>query len=118
MGGITSRAARVLLCAGLISACDSRAKASDPLTSRVESKSKEYESCGASMHCQDDLRCFDQTCRRTARSAVGDYYAALGTQLRTRGELAGAVDAFNKALGHYDSEKIALPPDIDCAYGT
>jgi hypothetical protein len=69
------------------------------------------------MHCQDELRCFDHTCRRSARSTVGDYYAALGVQLRGRGELTGAVDAFNKALGHYDSEKIALPPDIDCEYG-
>jgi hypothetical protein len=118
MGGFTSRAALAIAVAAAIAGCDSRAKASDPQGGRAESKSKEYESCGASMHCQDDLRCFDQTCRRTARSTVGDYYAALGTQLRTKGELTGAVDAFNKALGHYDSEKIALPPDIDCEYGT
>jgi hypothetical protein len=69
------------------------------------------------MHCQDDLRCFANTCRRTARSSVGDYFAALGVQLRSKGELSAAVDAFNRALGHYDSEKIALPPDIDCEYG-
>jgi hypothetical protein len=69
------------------------------------------------MHCQDDLRCFDHMCRRSARSNVGDYYAALGSQLRSRGELAAAIDSFNRALGHYDSEKIALPPDIDCEYG-
>jgi hypothetical protein len=102
--------------AAAIAGCDTRAKASDP-AGRAESKSKEYESCGASMHCQDDLRCFDNVCRRTARSSVGDYYAALGNQLRARGELAAAIDSFNKALGHYDSEKIALPPDIDCSYG-
>jgi hypothetical protein len=96
--------------------CDSRAKASDP-GARAESKSKEYESCGASMHCQDDLRCFDNVCRRGARSTVGDYYAALGAQRLQRGELEGAIDSYNKALGHYDSEKIALPPDVDCAYG-
>ena len=116
MGGTTSRAFVLLAVAAF--GCDSRAKASDPQGGGAESKSKEYESCGASMHCQDDLRCFDHTCRRTARSAVGDYYAALGTQLRARGELPAAIDAFNKALGHYDSEKIALPPDVDCAYGT
>jgi hypothetical protein len=57
-------------------------------------------------------------CRRTARSNVGDYYAALGKQLTAKGELNAAIDAFNRALGHYDSEKIALPPDVDCAYGT
>jgi hypothetical protein len=117
MGGFTSRAALAIAVAAAVAGCDSRAKASDPQAGRAESKSKEYESCGASMHCQDDLRCFDHTCRRSARSTVGDYYAALGTQLRSRGEMTGAIDAFNKALGHYDSEKIALPPDIDCEYG-
>jgi hypothetical protein len=117
MGGPMSRAAFVVVVASAIAGCDSRAKASDPQGGRAESKSKEYESCGASMHCQDDLRCFDNMCRRTARSNVGDYFAALGNQLRARGELAGAIDAFNRALGHYDSEKIALPPDVDCAYG-
>lgn len=97
--------------------CDSRAKASDPQGARAESKSKEYESCGASLHCQDDLRCFDNTCRRTARSNVGDYYAALGAQQLGRGDTENAIDSYNKALGHYDSEKIGLPPDVDCAYG-
>ena len=96
-------------------ACDSRAKASDP--SAAASRSKEYESCGASSDCQEDLRCFDHVCRRTARSAVGDYFAALGAQKRAAGDLAGAIDAYNRALGHYDSEKVPLPPDIDCAYG-
>ncbi len=103
--------------AAVVAGCDSRAKASDP-GGRAESKSKEYESCDSSMHCQDDLRCFDHTCRRTARSNVGDYFAALGKQLTAKGELNAAIDAFNRALGHYDSEKIALPPDVDCAYGT
>lgn len=112
------RAALALLAVAAVTGCDSRAKASDPAGGRPEAKSKEYESCGASMHCQDDLRCFDQVCRRDARSNVGDYFAALGVQLRARGELNGAIDAFNRALGHYDSEKIALPPDVDCAYGS
>jgi hypothetical protein len=70
-----------------------------------------------SAQCQDDLRCFDLACRRTTRSTVGDYFAALGTVLRVRGDLEASIDAFNRALGHYDSEKIALPPDIDCGYG-
>src|SRR5690242_20082732 len=104
MGG----AVRIAVGAFVVAAfagCDSKAKASDPQASRPEAKSKEYESCGASMHCQDDLRCFDNTCRRITRSSVGDYYAALGAELRGRGELEAAVDAYNKALGHYDSEK-------------
>ncbi len=98
-------------------ACDSRAKASDP-QARAESRSKEYEGCGASVDCAEGLRCFDRMCRRTARSTVGDYFAALGTQLRAKGELNAAIDAYNRALGHYDTEKLALPPDIDCAYGS
>jgi hypothetical protein len=117
MGGASFRIAFASLLVAAFAGCDSRAKASDPQSSRPEAKSKEYESCGASMHCQDELRCFDNVCRRGVRSAVGDYYAALGVASRTRGELEGAIDAFNKALGHYDSEKIALPPDVDCAYG-
>ncbi|HEY5924250.1 MAG TPA: hypothetical protein VIV11_21380 [Kofleriaceae bacterium] len=117
MGGLPNRAAIACAIAAALIGCDSRAKASDPQGGRAESKSKEYESCGASLHCQDDLRCFENTCRRTARSTVGDYYAALGNQMRAKGELAGAIDSFNKSLGHYDSEKIALPPDIDCSYG-
>jgi hypothetical protein len=95
--------------------CDSRAKASDP--ARAGERSKEYESCGASAQCQDDLRCFDHLCRRTTRSAVGDYFAALGAQKRSAGDVEGAIDAYNRALGHYDSEKIPLPPDVDCQYG-
>jgi hypothetical protein len=97
--------------------CDSRATASDPGAGRAEQKSREYESCAASVQCQDELRCFDQMCRRTARSTVGDYYAAAGALARSRGELEAAIAAYAQALGHYDAEKIALPPDVDCAYG-
>jgi hypothetical protein len=96
--------------------CDSRATASDPAV-RTEQKSREYESCGASMQCQDELRCFEHTCRRTARSTVGDYFAAAGALARSRGDLEAAIAAYAQALGHYDAEKIALPPDVDCAYG-
>lgn len=104
--------------AALASGCDSRAKASEPAGARAETKSREYESCGATMQCADELRCFANECRRSARSTVGDYYAALGEATRAKGDLEGAIDAYNKALGHYDTEKLALPPDIDCAYGT
>jgi hypothetical protein len=105
----------LLLAAG----CDSKATASDPQSAapRPEQKSREYESCGASMHCADDLRCFAQVCRRSARSTVGDYFAAVGASARTRGDLETSIAAYASALGHYDSEKVALPPDVDCAYG-
>jgi hypothetical protein len=116
MGGSRQLVWLVLAFASAVG-CDSRAKASDPQAARPESKSKEYESCGASMHCQDDLRCFANVCRRTSRSNVGDYYAALGAQQLKAGDLEASIDSYNKALGHYDSEKIGLPPDVDCAYG-
>ena len=96
--------------------CDSKAKASDP--SHTGDKSKEFETCSSTASCQDPLRCFEHICRRTARSTVGDYFAALGASERTKGNIAGSIDAYNRALGHYDAEKIALPPDIDCEYGS
>jgi hypothetical protein len=105
----------VLVLVLCLAACDSRAKASDPPRG---DRSKELESCSASADCADNLRCFEHTCRRTARSAVGDYFAALGAQLKKTGDVEGSIDAYNRALGHYDSEKIALPPDVDCAYGS
>jgi len=105
-------AAAVVLATG----CDSRATASDP-AGRADQKSREYESCSASVQCQDDQRCFDHACRRTARSTVGDYYAASGALARGKGDLEAAIAAYAQALGHYDAEKVALPPDIDCAYG-
>lgn len=97
--------------------CDSRATASDPAANRVEQKSREYETCGASSQCLDELRCFDHACRRTARSTLGDYYAAAGRYARGKGDTEAAIAAYAQALGHYDAEKIALPPDVDCAYG-
>ncbi len=69
------------------------------------------------MHCQDDLRCFEHSCRRLARSVVGDYNAALGASLKSRGDVDGAVSAYSAALVRYDADKLAVPPDLDCAYG-
>src|SRR5215470_10946146 len=111
---------RVLLAAALAAVgCDSRATASDPAGGRAEQKSKEYESCAASMQCQDELRCFDHACRRTARSNVGDYYAALGAQQRARGDYEAAIASYAAALAQYEAEHVKnIPvPDIDCAYG-
>lgn len=109
-----------IICAlALFAGCDSKATASDPQSAgpRPEQKSKEYESCGASMHCADDLRCFDHECRRMVRSTVGDYYAALGQLAYKSGDLEASIAAYVAALGHYDSEKVPLPPDVDCQYG-
>ena len=113
---------RVLLVAAAVAAfavsgCDSRATASDPSAGRSDQKSREYESCGGTLHCQDELRCFDQVCRRVARSTVGDYYAAAGARARGKGDLEAAIADYAQALAHYDAEKLMVPPDVDCAYG-
>jgi hypothetical protein len=94
-----------------LAGCDARA------TSSVEQKGREYESCGASAQCTADLRCFDHACRRTTRSTVGDYYAAAGARARGKGDLEAAIAAYAQALARYDAEKVALPADVDCAYG-
>ena len=96
--------------------CDTRATASDT-GARADQKSREYESCAASAQCQDELRCFEHTCRRAARSTVGDYYAAAGAYARSRGDLEAAIASYAQALAHYDSDKLGVPPDVDCAYG-
>ena len=105
-----------------LAACDTKATASDPQgggTVRAEQKSKEFESCGTTMHCGENLRCFDNTCRRNARSAVGDYYAAVAAQALKRGEAEPAIAAYAQAIGQYEAEKIpgGVPAEIDCAYG-
>lgn len=110
---------RVVLALVLIAACDSKAKLAEPGggAASTEQRSKEYESCGASLDCQDGLRCLDQVCRRSARSTVGDYQVALGAAARARGDVEGAIAAYAAALGHYEAEKLTVPPDVDCAYG-
>ncbi len=98
--------------------CNSRATASDPLNEpRPEQKSREFESCSSTPNCAPDLACFDQVCRRTARSVVGDYYAALGARAYARGDADAAVAAYTEALSRYDADKVPLPPEVDCAYG-
>jgi hypothetical protein len=104
----------LLLCALALLGCDSKAKASDP--GRPDGKSKEYETCSVTADCDGELRCFEAQCRRTQRSPVGDYFAAVGAASLASSPTA-AIDAYQKALGHYDSEKIPLPPDVDCAFG-
>ena len=103
----------------LVAGCDTKASASDPQSAgpRPEQTSREYESCGASLHCADDLRCFQNVCVRTKRSTVGDYHAAVGAAALARGETGAAITAYSAALGHYNAEKVSVPPEIDCAYG-
>ncbi len=101
-------------------ACDTPAQtstaaaAAGPAAGRL---SVELESCGMTAHCEDDLRCFDHVCLRPERSVLGDYHAALGQRLREAGDLPSALEAYAEALRSYEADKLAVPPDIDCAYG-
>ncbi len=97
-------------------ACDGKATASDPQGAR-RSSSKEYETCAASSDCADGLRCLQETCRRSARSNVGDYFAARGDLLYGKNDVAGAIDAYARAEARYEADHLAIPPEIDCAYG-
>jgi hypothetical protein len=98
--------------------CDARAKAQDTSgAARSEQKSRELESCGASMHCQDGLRCFDQVCRKTERSVVGDYHAALAERHLAAGRIDAALAAFSESESKYQADSVAFPIDIQCAHG-
>ena len=49
---------------------------------------------------------------------MGDYFAAVGAEQRgARDDGEASVTAYASALGHYDSARGPLPPDVDCAYG-
>jgi hypothetical protein len=98
-------------------ACDGKATASDPQGGARRSASKEYESCAASSDCGDGLRCFEEACRRSARSNVGDYHAARGALLLEKNDVSGAIDEYAKAEARYEADHMGIPPEIDCAYG-
>lgn len=122
--GLSSSAMRYLCLVALaLAGCDTKATASDPQTGggapRAEQKSRELESCGATLHCGENLRCFDQVCRRTVRSAVGDYYAAVATAALERGEVDTAITQYVASINQYEAEKVpgGTPLEIDCAYG-
>lgn len=96
--------------------CDARAT-TQAAPARVDLKSKELESCAATMDCQDGLRCFDQTCRRTDRSVIGDFKAAVAQRAEASGDLEAALTAYADALARYGSDNLKVPVEIDCAYG-
>jgi hypothetical protein len=93
-------------------ACDPSAKAKDGEgpSARSAQLSGEWESCSASTHCAGDLRCFENMCRATSVSALGDYYWALGNRLSAEGEIDGALEAFNSAVGQYKAGGAKSPP--------
>lgn len=106
----------VALAAAAAAACDARAN-TQAAPARVDLKSKELESCAATMDCQDGLRCFDQVCRRTDRSVIGDFKAAIAQKAEASGDLEGALTAYADALARYGSDNLKVPVEIDCAYG-
>jgi hypothetical protein len=108
---------RHLLCMLLAAATACDAKATSAPTP-VQVKSKELESCGSTGDCDDGLRCFALTCQRVARSVVGDYLAAVGAGASGRGDHEAAISSYAEALGRYEGDKLGVPPDVDCAYGT
>ena len=103
------------LCAlALAAACDTRATASNAGALAPERLSAELESCAATADCAASLRCFAGTCVRDARSTLGDYLAARAARAASAD---AAIADYAEALATYESEKVAIPPDLDCAYG-
>jgi hypothetical protein len=99
-------------------ACDSRATASGGgETANPKRLSAELESCGSTTHCSAGLRCWDRVCMREARSTLGDFHAARGNRYSAAGDHDAASIAYADALAAYQLEKLAIPPDVDCAYG-
>ena len=54
---------------------------------------------------------------REGRSTVGDYYAARGARAGAAGDIDAAIAAYAEGLAAYETEKLTVPPDVDCAYG-
>lgn len=107
--------ATAVAAAAALAGCDTRATAANSGGPAGDPRpSTEYESCGTTAHCAADLRCFEQVCVRTARSTLGDYLAA-----RAAGAASpeAAIADYAEALATYESEKLAVPPELDCAYG-
>lgn len=111
--------AHILLCGlAALGACDSRATASgDGAAVTPKRLSAEFESCGTTAHCGDGLRCWERACMREARSTLGDLHAARGARALATGDVDAALRAYAEGLAAYDAAKLAIPPDVDCAYG-
>lgn len=112
--GASATAAALLFVA--VAACDPRARSGgkSQLGGRL---SGEFESCAATTQCRAGLRCVDNECRRGRHSVVGDYYAAIGRAAMSRHDVAGAIDAYNRAVNQYEADKVKPPPDLYCAQG-
>jgi hypothetical protein len=100
----------------LLAACDARATTA-AAPARADLKSREHESCAATIDCQDGLRCFERACRRTNRSTLGDFHAALAAQQHRAGQHDAAYATYAEAVSRYGSENLEVPAEIECAYG-
>lgn len=105
----------VLVLAALGAGCDPSAKANS--NERALNLSNEHESCASSMDCAAGLRCFDEVCRSTNVSLLGDYYAAVGARALAAGKAAEAVEAYTAAVNRYESDKKPVPVALRCARG-
>ena len=98
-----------------LAGCDTRATAANTGADIPPARqSQEFESCGTTAHCAGELRCFESVCVRTARSTLGDYLAARGARATSAD---AAIADYAEALATYESEKLAVPPELDCSYG-
>ena len=99
--------------------CDSRAKASDPpRRRRVGSEIEGVRELRHELALRRTTCAASTTCASAPRARRSATTTRRSAQASARsGDLEAAISSYNQALGHYDSEKIALPPDIDCAYG-
>ncbi|MBZ0238662.1 MAG: hypothetical protein K8M05_40500 [Deltaproteobacteria bacterium] len=100
-----------------LAACDSRATAANGAAIRPDQLSRELESCGTTSHCAEGLRCWERVCQRAERSALGDYQAARGARFLATNDIDSAIASYAEGLAAYESAKLTVPPDVDCAYG-
>lgn len=112
-------AATVALVAG--AGCDPSAQSvgrgAVPASSAALAYSREHESCSATSDCEAPLRCVEGACRRPTTSRLGEYYWASAELALRAGRAAAALEAFQRALGRFEEERIGAPPGLLCAYG-
>lgn len=99
--------------------CDPNAKASSNERSLAvqERLSRQHESCGSSLDCAEGLRCFHQVCQSPNASLIGDYHAAVGARALAGNNGNKAADAYTAAVNRYESDKVPVPPALNCAKG-
>lgn len=97
-------------------ACDSSARLQgNAAAAPPDGASRAYETCESSADCQGELRCIESSCQSSARSRLGDYYAALGR--RSKDDPDASSRAYNLAITQYESEALELPADLLCEQG-